>query len=200
MPDLRLFDVRADMPSRAGNAAQPRAGAILGLAVHHSAVIHPATGLSSSGAREIFDVQVNHNGWEHGGYHYLIAPNGRIEYALDEAVPAFHAGFTDPDDRLGLEHGQYWNQHYLAVCLLGWFDSGRQVSGAGGPARAVPDFFTHPAQAQWQALLVLIRMLRARYAYPLENVRGHRELAGCHTRCPGENVDLDALRTALRGD
>ena len=200
MPGLRLFDVRADMPSQAGAAAQTRTGAILGLAVHHSAIINPATGLASGGAREIFELHVHERGWEHGGYHYLIAPNGRIEYALDETVAGYHAGFHDPDNLRGLEHGQFWNQHYLAVCLLGWFDSGRQAQGAAGQPVPVPDFFTHPAPAQWQALLDLIRLLRGRYAFPLENVRGHRELAGSRTRCPGGNIDLDALRAALRAE
>jgi len=184
------------MPGRGSGSPQPRSGAVLGLAVHHSAAINPATGLSAATAHAIFAEQVGRGGWDHGGYHYLIHPNGLIEYALDETIPAFHAGFTDPDDRLGLEHGQFWNQHYLAVCLLGWFDSGRQVAADGHP-RAVPDFFTHPAAAQWRALLGLIQVLRQRYSMPLENIRGHRELTGCHTRCPGANINLEELRAAL---
>ena len=184
------------MPWRAGPPPQMRAGAVVGLAVHHSASISPATGLGAGSAQSIFTEQLSRRGWDHGGYHYVIHPHGLIEYALDERVPAYHAGFSDPDDRLGLEHGQYWNQHYLAVCLLGWFDCGRRVAGQGG-ARDVPDFFAHPTPAQWRALLGLIQMLRLRYELPAENIRGHRELAGSHTRCPGANVDLDGLRAAL---
>jgi N-acetyl-anhydromuramyl-L-alanine amidase AmpD len=193
-----IVDVRAEMPRRGSAPPVPRQGQLMGLAVHHSAMVNPATGLSTATAQAIFQDQVSHAGWDHGAYHYLIRPNGLIEYALDESVPAFHAGFTDPADRLGLEHGQYWNEHYLAVCLLGWFDSDRQVAGADGP-QAVPDFFTHPPAAQWRALLELIQMLRARHSLPLENIRGHRELAGCRTACPGGNIDLEALRAALRG-
>jgi N-acetyl-anhydromuramyl-L-alanine amidase AmpD len=186
------------MPRHGSAPALPRQGPVMGLAVHHSAKINPATGLSTATAQTIFEEQMRHAGWDHGAYHYLIRPNGLIEYALDEAVPGYHAGFTDPEDRLGLEHGQYWNEHYLAVCLLGWFDSGRQVRGAAGP-RVVPEFFTHPPAAQWQALLGLIQVLRERHSLRVENIRGHRELAGCQTRCPGGNIDLDALRTALGG-
>jgi N-acetyl-anhydromuramyl-L-alanine amidase AmpD len=194
---LNILDVRAEMPRRGSAPPQPRQGLVTGLAVHHSAMVNPATGLSTATAQAIFQDQVSRAGWDHGAYHYLIRPNGLIEYALDEAVPAYHAGFVDPDDRLGRERGQYWNEHYLAVCLLGWFDSGRQVRGEDGP-QAVPDFFTHPPAAQWRALLDLIQVLRVRHRLPAESIRGHRELAGCQTRCPGDNLNLEALRAALR--
>ena len=45
--------------------------------------------------------------------------------------------------------------------------------------------------------MLLIETLRERYDIPVENVRGHRELEGSNTRCPGENVDLAGLRENL---
>jgi hypothetical protein len=193
MSALRLVDVRADMPTAAEPPA-PRAGAVLGVAVHHSATAHVITGLSLDTAQTVFDYHVHGRGWAHGAYHYLIRPTGLVEYALDEAVPGLHAGFHDPTDALGLEHGQYWNEHYLAVCLLGWFDTDRTVDG-----QRVPNHFTQPTPAQWAALLTLLAELRTRYAVPIENVRGHRELAGCRTGCPGALVNLPALRAELSG-
>jgi hypothetical protein len=195
-PPLRLSDVRASMPGR-GPAPALRAGPILGVAVHHSATAHPATGLSLDTAQSVFHYHVHGRGYDHGGYHYLVRPTGLIEYALDEAVPGYHAGFADPDDALGLERGQYWNHHYLAVCVLGWFEDDRQISSPTGQPVTIPNYFTRPTAAQWQSLLGLLRDLRQRHAIRVENIRGHHELAGCRTRCPGANVDLEALRRAL---
>jgi N-acetyl-anhydromuramyl-L-alanine amidase AmpD len=196
MTDLHIVDVRTQMPSAAASTAR-RGGPVLGVAIHHSASVSPATGLSRETARSVFEMHVFERGWDRGGYHYLVRPNGLIEYALDEALPAAHAGFVDPDDSFGLERGQYWNQHYLAVCLLGWFDSDRIAAGSKGEACAIPNHFTHPPAAQWRSALGLIQHLRARYAIRAENVRGHRELAGCRTVCPGANLNLDALRSAI---
>jgi N-acetyl-anhydromuramyl-L-alanine amidase AmpD len=188
---VRIVDVRDEMPARPGSTPLPRSGDVLGIAVHHSATANVANGLSLDTARSIFEHQVFRRGWSHGGYHYLIRPNGLVEYALDEAVPGFHAGFVDPDDELGLEHGQYWNEHYLAVCVLGWFESDRRIGET-----PIPNHFVRPTTVQWQALLELVADLRARHGLPPDRVRGHRELTGCHTRCPGEHLDLAALRAA----
>jgi N-acetyl-anhydromuramyl-L-alanine amidase AmpD len=193
MGELRVVDVRGEMPVRPGSPPPgQRTGAVLGVAVHHSATANVANGLSLDTARTIFEHQVLRRGWQHGGYHYVIRPNGMVEYALDEAVPGFHAGFVDPTDELGLERGQFWNEHYLAVCVLGWFESGRQIAG-----RPVPDYFTRPTDRQWSALVALVADLCARYRLPADSVRGHGELRGNRTRCPGRNLDVAALRALM---
>jgi N-acetyl-anhydromuramyl-L-alanine amidase AmpD len=197
MDDLRIRDVRSQMPTGAHIAAAKRMGAILGVAIHHSASAHPASGLSIETAHSIFLDHVQNRGWEHGGYHYVIRPNGEIEYALDETVAGYHAGFNDPTDALQLERGQFWNQHYLGVCAAGWFDNDRQYKSAEGQAQPIPNRFTRPTEAQWRAVVGLAAQLCERYAIPTENVRGHRELSGCRTRCPGANFDLEALRAAV---
>lgn len=193
MSEMRVVDVRAEMPVRPGSPSPaPRTGAVLGVAVHHSATANVANGLSLDTARTIFEHQVLRRGWQHGGYHYCIHPNGVVEYALDEAVSGFHAGFVDPTDELGLERGQFWNEHYLAVCVLGWFESGREIAG-----RPIPDHFIRPTQRQWNSLVTLVADLRARYRFPAACVRGHGELNGCRTRCPGKNLDVAALRALI---
>jgi len=190
----RIRDVRADMPNYAQYRGDRRSGAVTGIAVHHSATANPATGVAMENARAIFLHHVRTLGWSKGGYHYIVHPTGVIEYALDEETPAFHAGFRDPDDSLALEHGQYWNNHLLAICLLGWFDHDRVGREGSTP---IPNQFTAPTPGQWQALLDLLRDLMQRHGVAAHAVRGHRELTGCRTRCPGANVDLDALRAAL---
>jgi N-acetyl-anhydromuramyl-L-alanine amidase AmpD len=193
MAALRIRDVRGFMPNVGRYADAARIGAITGIAIHHSATANPVTGVSMEDARVIFRHHVETLGWSHGGYHYLVHPQGLVEYALDERIPAFHAGFGDPDDRLGLERGQYWNNHLIAVCLLGWFERDR-ISRAGA---AIPNRFTAPGAGQWRALVGLLVEICGRHALRPDAIKGHRELAGCRTRCPGANVDLDALREAV---
>jgi N-acetyl-anhydromuramyl-L-alanine amidase AmpD len=193
MQGLRIRDVREHMPNYGQYQDRRREGTVTGIAIHHSATANRVTGLSMDDARTIFQHHVGTLGWEHGGYHYLVHPGGLVEYALDERIPAFHAGFSDPKDHLNLERGQYWNNHLLAVCVLGWFERDRTTGGA----IPIPNRFTTPTRGQWSALVDLLRDLAHRHAVDAEAIRGHRELAGCRTRCPGANVDLDALRTAV---
>lgn len=194
MTEMHIRDVRALMPNHAAYCDVRRAGAVTGIAIHHSATAHPEAGVSMDDAASIFRYHVETRGWSRGGYHYLVHPNGLVEYALDERIPALHAGFVDPDDRLDLECGQYWNNHLIAVCLLGWFERDR----IGPGRRVIPNRFTTPTPGQWHALVALVRDLAQRHAIDADAIRGHRDLAGCRTRCPGANVDLDALREAVR--
>lgn len=194
MEALNIRDVREYMPNYGQYRDHVRDAAITGIAVHHSATANRLTGVSMEDARTIFRHHVDTLGWTHGGYHYFVHPSGLVEYALDERIAAFHAGFADPDDRLGLERGQYWNNHLIAVCLLGWFERDRTRRGG---TIAIPNRFTSPTSGQWRALVGLLVDLCRRYALAAETIRGHRELTGCRTRCPGANVDLDALRAIV---
>jgi len=197
MDDLRVRDVRSQMPGGNHIHSARRTGDILGVAIHHSASVHPSSGLSLDTAQSIFQDHVQNRGWEHGGYHYVVLANGLIEYALDEAVAGYHAGIKDPTDALQLEQGQFWNRHYLAVCVAGWFEDDRRYKGPDGQRHLIPNRFTRPTEAQWRAVVGLVVQLCERYAIQAENVRGHRELTGCRTRCPGANFDLDGLRAAV---
>jgi len=197
-PNLPIVDVRDQMPNYEVYKDWQRPGAILGIAVHHSATADRETGAPTGDALTFFNYHVHGRGWTHGGYNYVIRGDGVIEYALDEKIAAYHAGFKDPNDSYGLEHGQYWNNHYLAICLAGWFSNGRTWRDEQGEEHLIPDEFTSPSQAQMTSLLGLLRHLMAKYSIPVENVRGHRELTGSHTQCPGLNLDPAALRAQLR--
>jgi LysM repeat protein len=196
--DLKIKDVRAEMPNYANYKDWQRNGLILGVAIHHSATADRTTGAPIGNAHTFFDYHVNQRGWAHGGYNYVITGNGDIEYALDEKIAAYHAGFADPDNSEGLEQGQYWNNHYLAVCLAGWFSQGRTYRDDAGRTQPIPNNFTNPSPDQMQSLLALLQQLRKKYNIPVENVRGHRELAGNATTCPGSTVDPAQIRAALR--
>lgn len=196
--NLNILDVRDQMPNYVVYKDWQRSGAILGIAAHHSATADRETGAPTGDALTFFNYHVHERGWAHGGYNYVIRGDGVIEYALDEKIAAYHAGFKDPDDSYGLERGQYWNNHYLAVCLAGWFSSGRTWRDEQGEVHPIPDQFTSPSPAQMTSLLGLLRHLMARYSIPAENVRGHRELMGSHTQCPGLELDPAVLRARLR--
>jgi LysM repeat protein len=196
--DLNIKDVRAQMPNYQAYKDWQRSGAILGIAVHHSATADRVTGAPIGTARTFFDYHVNQRGWTHGGYNYVITATGDIEYALDEKIAAFHAGFADPDNSEGLEEGQYWNNHYLAICMAGWFMENRTYRDDSGRTQPIPNNFIRPSAAQTQALVGLIQQLRQKYRIPVENVRGHRELAGNATTCPGPTFDPAQLRATLR--
>jgi hypothetical protein len=198
MSELNIVDRRTEMPNYIVYRDWHRPGQILGVAVHHSATADRMTGKPSGNALSFFRYHVYDRGWAHGGYNYVITGDGRIEYALDEKIAAYHAGFKDPDDSLALEQGQYWNNHFLAVCLAGWFSSGRTWTDDDGQVHPIPDDYTRPTPAQQESVLALLRHLRVKYDIPLENVRGHRELAGNSTSCPGNNLDPAQLRAALR--
>jgi LysM repeat protein len=62
----------------------------------------------------------------------------------------------------------------------------------------VPDDYTTPTETQMETLVSLIQELRQKYNIPIENIRGHRELAGCQTSCPGLNLDPAQLRKQLQ--
>ncbi|MCB0191453.1 MAG: LysM peptidoglycan-binding domain-containing protein [Anaerolineae bacterium] len=49
-----------------------------------------------------------------------------------------------------------------------------------------------------ESLLALIQHLRQKYNIPVENVRGHRELRGNGTTCPGYNIDPAQLRLKIK--
>lgn len=196
--DLNIEDVRAQMPNYENYKHWQRDGDIRGIAVHHSGTVDRATGAPTGNARTFFEYHVQVRGWAHGGYNHVITGSGQIEYALDEKIAAYHAGFKDPDNSEGLEYGQYWNNHYLAICLAGWFSVNRTYRDAEGRTHPIPNNHITPSEAQMEALLGLIQYLRKKYEIPVENVRGHRELAGNSTVCPGHLLDPAQIRAKIR--
>lgn len=195
---LRIVDVRAQMPNYQAYKHWRRRGTITGIAVHHSATADRQTGAPIGDAFTFFNYHVNTRGWTHGGYNYVLLPDGTLQYALDEKIAGYHAGFKDPNNVHNLESGQYWNNHYLAICVVGYFESGRTWRDRQGQVHAIPNNHTLPTPAQMDALSKFVLHLMEKYHIPPENVRGHRELTGCHTRCPGLNFDLDAFRASLQ--
>lgn len=196
--DPKIKDVRAEMPNYQNYKDWQRDGDIRGIAIHHSATADRITGAPAGNAHSFFDYHVNTRGWAHGGYNYVITGDGTVEYALDEQIAAYHAGFKDADNALGLEFGQFWNNHYLAICLSGWFMDNRIYLDANGNSHPIPNDYTVPTAAQMESLLALVQYLRRKFNLPVENVRAHRELLGNSTACPGQNLDPAEFRAKLQ--
>lgn len=208
---LKLVDLRAQMPNYNAYKDWKRPGAIEGIAVHHTgyASVDPATGAPNTTPQQVFDYHVRTLGWAHGGYNYIIGADGTVYYVLDEQIPPYHSGLNEPDKNkepekwkrwVELERGQYFNNRYVAICLLGWFSRNRILSRNGTQIR-IPDSNTTPTQAQWAALIELIRTLQGRYNVAPNRVQGHRELRATvnfgATECPGGEINLDGLRRAV---
>ena len=167
---LNIKDVREAMPNYDFYKDWHRSGDILGIAIHHSATANRLTGAPVGDAATFFNYHVNTRGWAHGGYNYVITGAGEIEYALDDGISAYHAGFKDPDDSEGLEYGQFWDNHYLAICLAGWFSEDRTYRDESDQIRAIPNNYTHPSEVQLEALISLVQDLRQKLDH-LVNVK-----------------------------
>lgn len=70
----------------------------------------------------------------------------------------------------------------INICLVGDFNR-QQVS-----------------QAQFNALVQLIRALQAQYSIPITNIRRHKDIPGSFTECPGRNFPYYKILAELRRD
>jgi hypothetical protein len=91
------------------------------------------------------------------GYHYIIFPDGHVEQ-------------TRPDHLVGAHAIGYNN--YIGICLVGNFTG---VEGV---------LTTRPPIAQMASLEVLVRELKAHYAFSQDRIHLHREMSKS-TDCPG---------------
>lgn len=99
-------------------------------------------------------------GFKDVGYHYVIRRDGTTETGRTETTPGAHtAGF---------------NLYSLGICLVGGLKKGTTKG---------EDNFT---EAQWKALAVLLKDLRARY--PDAEVCGHRDMPKVYKACPSFDV------------
>lgn len=110
----------------------------------------------------------------HIGYHFVIHPDGRVERGRPEHCQGAHArSFND----------------YLGICLIGDFSRRDNPTGALGSELPTPE--------EWKALLTLTSSLVKKYHLDIRDVRGHWEVSS-HTECPGDRIDMNALRLQLR--
>lgn len=104
------------------------------------------------------------------GYHGLFERDGRIAEGRPLWAVGAHAA------RKG---GPDYNPESIAGCLVG--------NMSLGP----------PTDEEWQSAVAWFRWLRV--LWPDAGIRGHRELPGLSTDCPGSSVNMDAFRRAVEG-
>ncbi len=132
-----------------------------GIIIHHSA--------TDFGDAMTFDVSHKQRGWDELGYHFVIDngnnsngnPDGLIEIG-SRWLKQKHGAHC----RVRLDDDNYWNEHYIGICLVGNFEK------------------HSPTEAQYKALQNLVYFLKNRYNITSSKIIGHSD-ADKGTVCPG---------------
>jgi|10_taG_2_1085330.scaffolds.fasta_scaffold55281_4 hypothetical protein len=145
--------------------------AVTAIVVHHSASARTTTPE---------DVRRWHKakGWRDIGYHYLIRqPEDRDEPVLSMGRPHNLDDEWEPWEYGAHSKGE--NDIGVGICILGNFD--------GEP---VPE-------GMWGLLVKQLVALCIHFGLSASAVKGHKEMPGASTACPGRYVTLDSLRNAV---
>lgn len=136
--------------------------------IHHSA--------TEKGNARIFDKHHKKRGFKYGlGYHFVIC-NGT--YGRKDGQTEIGNRWKRQLDGAHCRAGN-GNQTGIGVCLVGDFNK------------------TRPTKKQFDSLVRLVTHLCYHYEIPLVNVKGHGQMAGANTECPGKNFPWDKFRKAL---
>lgn len=131
--------------------------------------IHHTAGPDTQTPEQIANYHINNNGWGGIGYHFLIAKDGTVFYVGDISTARANVANL--------------NEQVLGICLIGNFTQGRA-----------------PSNEQLDSAHKLCEFFINNYP-PLTNVnswdkvRGHKELPGQSTACPGD--DWSTLRIQI---
>ncbi len=137
--------------------------------IHHSA--------TDKGNAYVFDKHHKKRGFKYGlGYHFVIC-NGT--YRRKDGQIEIGNRWKWQLDGAHCRAGN-GNQTGIGVCLVGDFNK------------------TKPTQKQFDSLVRLVTHLCYHYEIPLKNVKGHGQMAGANTECPGKNFPWDKFRKALQ--
>lgn len=146
------------------------AKSVEGLCYHHAAK-------ENTNHWAIANYHVNVLGWDHVGYHFIIEDDGSLVQVLGFEEKGFHAGYEEDTDDLTKfpnRDPQYYNDHYLSVCLTG-------------------DFTNRGPSIQQFETAVRLGIVFVKATIGQGKIVGHRELPGKVTSCPGR-LDMAYLR------
>jgi N-acetylmuramoyl-L-alanine amidase len=132
-------------------------------AVTYIVIHYSATPVEVDFTAADIDVMHRERGFREIGYHWFIRKDGSIEVGRDLSKPGrFEIG----------AHSKGENDQSIGICF------------EGGVTRADPNTgFDSRTPAQKRAMIDLIRKMQARF--PGAVVRGHRDMPGAATQCPG---------------
>lgn len=123
--------------------------------------IHHTAGPDTQTPDQIANFHINNNGWGGIGYHFLVDKNGVVYYVGD--ISTARANVANLNDQV------------LGICLIGNFTAGREPTALQlDGAHKLCDFFIN----NYPALTNINNW---------DDVRGHKELPGQATACPGDN-------------
>lgn len=123
--------------------------------------IHHTAAPDTQTPEQIANFHINSNGWGGIGYHFLIAKDGTVYYVGD--ISTARANVANLNDQV------------IGICLIGNFTSGRvPTSEQLDSAHKLCDFFigSYPDLSNVTGW---------------DDVKGHKELPGQATTCPGDN-------------
>ncbi|MBI2017832.1 N-acetylmuramoyl-L-alanine amidase [Candidatus Daviesbacteria bacterium] len=126
--------------------------------------IHHTAGPDSQTPEQIANFHISSNGWGGIGYHFLVDKNGIVYYVGD--ISTARANVANLNDQV------------IGICLIGSFMSGKEPTDAQiNSAKILCDFFinNYPDLANLNSY---------------DQVKGHKELPGQSTACPGETWPL----------
>jgi N-acetylmuramoyl-L-alanine amidase len=153
----------------ATDLGQPPPNRVYWLVVHHA-----ASGEKQSQDVSAAEIDTMHRarGFDCIGYNYVVRLDGTVEKGRAEDLEGAHVRAVDP-------RGLRYNTCSIGVCFAGNCD------------------LTRWTPAQQEGGYALLHELMRRYNVPPERVVGHDE-CGMNTHCPGELIDMDAVRARLR--
>ncbi len=123
--------------------------------------IHHTAGPDTQTPEEIANYHINNNGWGGIGYHFLIAKDGTVFYVGDISTARANVANL--------------NEQVLGICIIGNFTQGRVPSNEQlDSCHELCDFFIN----NYPDLVNVTSW---------DKVRGHKELPGQSTTCPGDN-------------
>ena len=139
------------------------------IVIHHSA--------THKGNARVFDRNHRHErGFHSLGYHFVI-DNGT--YGRDDGQIEVGGRWRKQQDGAHCRAGD-GNKIGIGICLVGNFNN------------------TKPTKPQLNSLVHLVTHLCYRYNIPVENIKGHGEMPGANTECPGKNFPWESFKEALR--
>ena len=141
-------------------------------------VLHHSASPPDTTLEEIRRWHTVDRGWRDVGYHLLLrlCPDGSTELLTGRP--------HDDDDEIDPwemgAHVRGHNHHSFGVCSIGNWSKQEMPPGMR------------------EGVVLLLADLCMRWELdPLEAVRGHREMSGASTECPGLLVDMDSIRAEV---
>jgi len=143
-------------------------GNVTAIVLHHTVTAKDAT-------RDDILAMHKARGFRDVGYHWLIRDAEQVEIIAGR--PTDGDGSLDPWEYGAHSKGE--NSHTIGVSMMGNYS------------------ISPPSPNLWVNTVTWISKLCQQYNLPSSAVKGHREMPGAATECPGTFIDLDLLRAAV---